>query len=139
MKIDLPGLAEQRKFIFEESTKAAIAQLKKNMKAEVLPPQSELDESKYPNTHLLRDTDGFEAPHPDIVGAYFRHFQSHFPEYDTDKKLGVLIGVNSNHSDRRVREFKSGATKVPYGIWRRFLVLTGRVPQDVLPILAFMG
>ncbi|KPY67013.1 Uncharacterized protein ALO94_05204, partial [Pseudomonas syringae pv. spinaceae] len=29
--------------------------------------------------------------------------------------------------------------KVPYGVWRHFLVLTGRAPQDIIPVLAFMA
>jgi len=42
-------------------------------------------------------------------------------------------------SDRRVREFKNGARKVPYGIWRKFLVITGHVPQDVLTVLGYLA
>ena len=106
------------------------------MSTPVLPPQTEVDESQYPRTHLLREREGWEAPHKDIVAAYFGHLRQHFPEYRTDKKLAGLLGVSS---DRRVREFKSGARKVPYGIWRKLLIVTGRAPQDVLTVLAFMG
>lgn len=77
----------------------------------------------------------WEAPSPDVIGAYFRHFQEAFPEYGTDGKLAALLGISS---DRRIREYKQGRQKMPYGIWRRFLVLTGRVPQDIIPVLAFM-
>ncbi|KPC24159.1 Uncharacterized protein AC496_1170 [Pseudomonas savastanoi pv. glycinea] len=42
-------------------------------------------------------------------------------------------------SDRRVRDYKQGVRKVPYGVWRHFLVLTGRAPQDIIPVLAFMA
>jgi hypothetical protein len=70
------------------------------------------------------------------VGAYFRHFQAHFPEHGTDAKLAALLGLSS---DRRIREFKNGSRKVPYGIWRSFLVLTGRAPQDILPVLGYMA
>ena len=136
MKINLPSIEEQKRSIFEESTKEAIAQLKKNLKAPYLPPQDEVDEGNYSNNHLLREDEGWEPPHPDIIGAYFRHFQSHFEEYDTDRKLGYLLGLSS---DRRVREYKSGSRKMPYGIWRKFLILTGRAPQDVLPVFAYMG
>ncbi|WP_223253406.1 hypothetical protein [Chromobacterium amazonense] len=136
IKIPLPGIAAQQKVIFEEATRQAIATLKANLSAPTLPPQVEIDENQYSRAHLLREDEGWEAPHPDIVGAYFRHLQMHFPEYGTDQKIAGLLGLSS---DRRIREFKQGKTKVPYGVWRKFLVLTGRAPQDVLPILAYMG
>ncbi|SER26085.1 hypothetical protein SAMN04244573_03234 [Azotobacter beijerinckii] len=136
MKIDLPSIAEQQAWIFEEATKEAITQLKTNLQAPRIAPQTELDESAYSRAHLLREREGWEAPHQDIVAAYFRHFQKHFPEYNTDKKLAALLGLSG---DRRVREFKEGSRKVPYGVWRAFLVMTGRAPQDVLPVLAYMA
>ena len=136
MKIDLPSISDQQRVVFEESTNAAITMLKQNLKAPKIPGQTTVDESNYPINHLLREHEGFESPDPDIVRAYFTHFQAHFDEYNTDKKLAYLLGLSS---DRRVREFKEGSRKVPFGVWRKFLVLTGRVPQDVLPVLAFMA
>lgn len=136
MKIDLPSISKQQKIVYEASTKSAIQTLKDNLKAPTIEGQTTIDESKYPNSHLLREHEGYQSPHHDIVRAYFSHFQSHFDEYNTDKKLAHLLSLSS---DRRVREFKEGSRKVPYGVWRRFLVLTGRAPQDVLPVLAFMG
>lgn len=136
MKIDLSGIADQQALVFTAATEAAIDQLRRNLAAPRVPPQQEVDESQYPRTHLLREAEGWQAPHPDIVGAYFRHFQHHFPEYDTDRKLAQLLGLSG---DRRVREFKQGERKVPYGVWRHFLVITGRAPQDVLPVLAYMA
>lgn len=135
MKIKLPSISEQQKFIFEESTKEAIRILKNNLKAPHYSGQTEIDESKYPRTHLLREKEGWEPPHQDIIGAYFRNFQSLFPEYNTDKKLADLLGLSS---DRRVREYKSGARTIPFGIWRKFLVITGKAPQDVLEVLAYI-
>lgn len=134
--IDLPSIADQQAAVFQLATQAAIEQLQRNLQAPRLPAQTEIDESQYPRTHLLREHEGWEAPHPDIVGAYFRHFQKHFPEHGSDGKLASLLGLSS---DRRVRDFKQGERKVPYGIWRQFLVITGRAPQDVLPVMAFMG
>lgn len=136
MEINLPALNEQQRIIFEKSTQEAISTLQQNLMAPVLPGQSEINESDYCNKHLLRKHEGFEAPHPDIVGAYFRHFQGHFNEYSSDKKLAELLGLSS---DRRIREFKQGKYKVPYEIWRHFLVLTGRAPQDVVKVFGFMG
>ena len=121
MEIKLPPIAAQQRKILKESTSQGVAQLEANLDAPVFSPQTEIDESHYPRTHLLREREGWEPPHPDIVGAYFRHFQEYFPEYGTDEKLAALLGLSSN---RRIREFKNGDRKVPYGIWRTFLVLT---------------
>ena len=139
MRIELPDIEAQLRTVFLLGTKAAIDQLNANLQAPILPPQQEIDEGMYSRKHLLRDSEGWEAPHPDVVAAYFRHFQSNFVEFDTDKKLAELLGLRGKSTDRRIRSFKDGGTPVPYGIWRRFLVLTGRVPQDVIPVFAFMG
>jgi hypothetical protein len=131
MEIKLPGISEQQQFIFAAGIDEAIYQLQKNKSARVVRPMIEVDESKYPRTHLLREHEGWEPPHPDIVGAYFRHFQSFCVEYDTDAKLSALLGLTS---DRRVREFKQGSRTVPFGVWRKFLVMTGRAVQDIIPV-----
>lgn len=131
MKINLPDIKAQKKFIFEESTKEAIRILNANLKAPNFPAITEIDENNYSRAHLLREHEGWEPPHQDIVGAYFRQFQEVFPVYGTDAKLAHFLGLSS---DRRVREFKNGDRKVPYGVWRKFLVVTGRVPQDVLKV-----
>ena len=136
MEIALPDLATQQRLVFVQATQEAINQLQTNLAAPVLPGQDEINEADYSRLHLLREREGWEPPHPDVVGAYFRHFQRHFPEFGTDAKLASLLGLSS---DRRVRDYKAGSAKVPYGIWRRFLVLTGRAPQEVIPVLAFMG
>lgn len=135
MKIDLPNIEEQRRIIFEESTKESMRILKDNLQVPVLPKQDEINESDYSSAHRLLESQGWEAPHADIVGAYFRHFQTHFPEYNTDKKLAGLLGLSS---DRRIREFKQGSRKVPYDVWRHFLVITGREPQSVVRVFAYM-
>lgn len=136
MKIELPSIVDQQAAIYEAATKEAIKQLSSNLKAVRLPGQTEIDESLYPRTHLLRKNEGWEPPVPDLIGAYFRHFQAAFPAYGTDVQLAKLLGLSS---DRRLREYKTGSRKPPYGVWRRFLILTGRVPQDVIPVLAFMA
>ncbi|MBP4002423.1 hypothetical protein [Pseudomonas koreensis] len=136
MKIDLPNIAEQQAFVFEAATQAAISQLQENLKAPRLPAQTEIDEDQYPRSHLLTESEGWSPPHQDLIGAYFRHFQAHFPAYNTDAKLAALLGLSS---DRRVRAFKDGSKAPPYGVWRRFLVMTGRVPQEIIPVFAFMA
>lgn len=136
MKIDSLGITNSQACIFEHATKQAIAQLQANLQAPRLAPQANVDEDAYPRTHLLREHEGWDPPHPDIVGAYFRHFQTNFQKYNCDGKLAMLLGLSS---DRRISEFKQGIRVVPYGVWRRFLVMTGRTPQDVLPVLAYMA
>ena len=138
MKIDLPSLPDQHRIVFEEATREAIAQLQANLKAPKITAQGLIDESLYARTHLLREHEGWEAPDPAIVKAYFRHFQDSFPEYGTDAKLAPLLGLASAGADRRVRAFKDGSKKTPYGVWRRFLVLTGRAPQEIIPVLGFL-
>jgi len=135
IKIDLPSIADQQRFIFIKSTEQGIEQLQRNLFAPTLPGQTEVDESDYSNKHLLTEDQGYEPPHQDIVGAYFRNFQKNFPEYGTDAKLAKLLGLSS---DRRVRAFKDGSKTVPYGVWRKFLIITGRVPQEIIPVFAFM-
>ncbi len=136
INIDLPGIADQQRFVYIQSTEAAIAQLQQNLLAPTLPGQTEIDERAYSNKHLLTEAQGYEPPHQDVVGAYFRHFQKNFPEYGTDGKLAKLLGLSG---DRRVRAFKDGSKTVPYGVWRKFLVMTGRAPQEIIQVFGFMG
>lgn len=131
MEIKLPSVSAQQQLIFNKAIDEAIEQLTINRNAKEVPPIKEIDESKYPNTHLLREREGWEPPAPDVVGAYFRHFQSHCPGFETDSKLARLLGLSS---DRRIRAFKQGTQAVPYGIWRTFLIMTGRVGQDIIDV-----
>jgi hypothetical protein len=133
IEIPLPSIEDQQAAIFREATAEGVRQLQANLSAPVLPGL------KYPGeerSHLLRQDEGWVAPNNDLIDAYFKHFQKAFPEYGTDAKLATLLGMSS---DRRVREYKQGRSKIPYGIWRRFLVLTGRAPQEIIPVLAFMA
>ena len=132
MKIEIPSIEKQQRALIVDGNRVAIEILKKNEKAPTLSPMSGIVESDYSKKHLLLEHQGWEAPEADLVAAYFRHFQENFVVYNTDEKLAGLLGVSS---DRRVREFKSGARKVPFGVWRRFLVMTGRAPQHVIEVL----
>lgn len=136
MQIHLPDIQAQQKMIFEMATLEGIEQLKKNLSAPCVPSPVEVDETAYPRTHLLRKHEGWQAPDPAIVRAYFKQFQAHFDAYSTDKKLAGLLRLDS---DRRIRKFKEGSQSVPYEIWRNFLTLTGRAPQDIVSVMAFMG
>ena len=121
--------------IFEQSTKKAIEVLTANLnKPTVAGP--EMDLSGYPATHLLGKGEGWEAPHKDVLAAYFEHFKQVFPEYGSDDRLARLLGINSG---RRIREYKQGKHLIPFDVWRKFLVMTGRVPQEVLPVFAYFS
>ncbi|MEA7931654.1 hypothetical protein ONJ16_26040, partial [Salmonella enterica subsp. enterica serovar Montevideo] len=41
----------------------------------------------------------------EVVNAWFEHFKTSFPEYKSDKKLGILLGLTGN-TDRRIRSFR---------------------------------
>ncbi len=134
--IDIPSIKNQQRFIFEEATKESIEILKNNLNAKEYASQNELDESQYNRSHLLRESEGWSPPHPDIISCYFRHFQLHFSDYSTDAKLASLLGLSS---DRRIREYKSGDRIIPYSIWRKFLIITGRAPQEIIRVFGFMA
>ena len=131
MKIELPGIDDQQLMVFLASQKEAMATMNKNLDAQVMRAPLVVDENAYPRTHLLREREGWEPPHKDLVAAYFQQFKDLFG-YGSDKEMAELLGLSS---DRRVREFKQGKSPVPYGVWRRFLVMTGRAPQEVIPVL----
>lgn len=131
MKIELPSIADQQVMVFKAAQQEAIEAMKKNSEAKVMAVPLSVDECAYPRTHLLREREGWEPPHKDLVAAYFDQFKELFG-YGSDKEIAELLGLSS---DRRVREFKQGKNPVPYGVWRRFLVMTGRAPQEVIPVL----
>lgn len=113
MLLPLPDIQEQRRIAIERSTVDQIAQLSQNAKAPAPDVALDIDESEYSTDHMLTKAQGWRAPDPAIVRAYFDQFQRAFPEYKTDKKLGNLLGETH---DRRIRAFKSGDQKVPYAI-----------------------
>ena len=132
MEIKIPSISSQQRFVLEAASKEAIKQLQENLNATEKQGVAIGNNTK----HLLTEEQGWEAPSAEVVRAYFENFKEHFPEYDSDKKLAKLFGLKT---DRRIREFKSGEYKVPYGVWRKFLVLTGRAPQEVIPVLAIFN
>lgn len=136
MKIDLPSIEQQQKFIFQAATEDAIAQLRANLQA----PRIEdlgIDESLYSRDHLLTE-ERWQTPHPEIVRAYLEQFQRH-THYKTDKALAAWLGLKGNQAERRLRAYKTGDESPPFGIWRKLLVATGRVPQEIIPVIAFMS
>ena len=134
MEIKIPGMEEQKRFVFEQATTAAIEQLQQNLQAPVI-KDLELDESQYSNEHLLSE-DRWQPPHPDIVYAYVEQFKKH-SSYTSDRAIAEWLGLKGLNGKRRLQAYKSGKEKPPFGIWRRLLVATGRVPQEVVPVLGF--
>lgn len=136
MEINIPSIREQQRFIFEQATREGIRQLEQNLNA----PEIEdlgLDESQYSNAHLLPE-DRWQPPHPDIVYAYIEQFKRH-SDYKSDKAVAQWLGMRGNNAERNLRAFKTGESKPPYGIWRRLLVATGRVPQEIVAVVGFLG
>lgn len=134
MEIELPNIDEQYRRVFAEGVEKGCQQLRENLNAPTvvcgIPSPNE--------AHLKAESEGFEAPPADLVDAWFSHFKETFPEYNTDLKLGRLLGLSGGAADRRIRSFRKGEQVVPYGIWRRFLVITGRVNQEIIPVIAFV-
>lgn len=97
------------------------------------------DASQYGTAHLATQDSGWLPPHADLVHAWFEQFKHHFPGYGTDEKLAHLLGLRAKNVDRRIRAFKNGDQPIPYGLWRRFLVLTGRVNQEIIPVMGFFA
>ncbi|CAA6823658.1 MAG: Unknown protein [uncultured Thiotrichaceae bacterium] len=136
MKIDIPSMEEQKRFVFEQATNAAIEQLQQNLQAPVI-KDLELDESQFSNEHLLPEG-RWKPPHPEIICAYLEQFKQH-SLYTTDSAVVDFLGLNGNNGARRLRAYKTGKESPPFGVWRRLLVATGRVPQEVMPVLGFFG
>ncbi|WP_262145287.1 hypothetical protein [Serratia ficaria] len=134
MDFELPSLRQQREIVYRANVDKACGQLKDNLNAphfRQFDPRYE-DPSLYSQAHLRKENEGWEPPAPDLVYAYFSHFKS-VQSYASDKELAHLLGI----TDRQIRRFKSGETPVPYGIWHKFLVITGRKVQDIYPVIGF--
>lgn len=139
MEISLPSIGEQHRLIIEMATEEAIGTLRENLQAPTISKPLSINEANYSRAHLLREREGWESPDPDIVKAYFDQFQLAFPSYATEMELATVLGLMGQGRTRRIREFKSGERKVPYTLWRRFLVMTGRAPQEIIRVMGFLG
>lgn len=113
----------------KSDTISATKLLKKNLSAPIIP--GVIIEGNYSNKHLLTIEQGWEPPNPNLVRKYFSHFKEN-TEFNTDEKLAALLGISSN---RRIREFSSGNRPIGYELWRKFLIMTGRVVNDVVPTI----
>ena len=127
MKIKLPSIADQQRFIFERDTEESI----KRLQASLAVPDKKgvkITDTK----HLLLNKTDWQAPSPEVVTTYFENFKLECPEYGTDAKLAKLLGLNG---DRAIRAYKEGSRTISYGLWRRFLIMTGRSPQEIIPVV----
>lgn len=136
MNIELPPLAEQRRIVFAKKVEKSCEALRKNLEAPQISEPVAVDISAYGDRHLRTEEEGWEAPAPELVYALFEQFKAAFEAYDSDRKLAELLGLQTS-GDRRIRTFKNGERQIPYGVWRRFLVLTGRVNQEIIPVMGF--
>lgn len=137
MEIDLPNMREQKAVLRRENVRKAVEQLQRGLEAPYMPGPAHFNYRAYSTAHLRTENEGWEAPPHEVVNAWFEHFKGSFPEYSSDRLLGELLGLAA-HADRRMRAFRLGERKVPYGIWRRFLVLTGRVSQEIIPVMVIV-
>ncbi|WP_041175626.1 MULTISPECIES: hypothetical protein [Yersinia pseudotuberculosis complex] len=138
MNIDLPNIEEQRKMLFADNVEKSCAALRNNLNAPHFSATSGVEVQTYGDKHLRTEQQGWEVPAPELIYAWFEQFKEVFPEYNSDKKLAALLGLHTS-GDRRIRSFKNGEQKIPYGVWRKFLVLTGRVNQEIIPVMGFFN
>lgn len=137
-EIDLPDMGSQKEFVRRENVRRASAELENGLNAPHMRGPESINYRDYSTRHLLTEAEGWEPPAHEVVNAWFEHFKRHFPDYSSDAKLGLLLGVKGSSADRRMRAFRLGERPVPYGVWRRFLVMTGRVSQEIVPVLAII-
>lgn len=135
ISIDLPGINEQRIMLLQQGADEGCKQLRANLEAPRYPAAPGIDAAAYGDKHLRTLDEGWEPPAAALVSAWFTHFQECFAQYDSDNKLAALLGLSGTNAGRRIRAYTSGDEKIPYGLWRRFLVLTGRVSQEIIPVL----
>jgi len=133
--IELPDINEQRLTLLRRGAEKGCEILRLNLEAPHYGSARDFNAETFGDKHLRTENEGWEAPVPELVNAWFGQFQATFTEYASEAKLGALLGLNGKQADRRIRAFKSGEISVPYGIWRRFLVITGRASQEIIPVL----
>jgi len=135
ISIDLPGLDEQQSFILEQETQQAIDTLKNNLLAERYPKSRMVDYGSIDPRVYLSQERGWQPPPPELIDAWFTQVKSLFTDYSSDEKLGNLLGIHGKNGGRRIRAYRNGDEVIPYGVWRKFLELTGRVAPDIRPVL----
>lgn len=135
LTINLPSIQEQRAQMLKIEADINCQKIQHNLTAPHYPRQEIEDLDSYSKKHLLTESEGWEVPHCDVIRTLFEQFQAICPDYNSDNKLAVFLGLKGDQAGRRVREYKTGEKKIPYDIWRRFLVSTGRASQEIIPVL----
>ena len=135
ISFDLPDINTQKLEILRNGINEAIEQLNKNMCAGFYPKSKQVNYEELSIKYFLKESEGWVSPPAELVGAWFDQFKSSFPEYNSDEKLANLLGINSKGAARRIREYRNGEKDIPYGVWRHFLVITGRASQEIYPVL----
>lgn len=135
ISIEIPSLDVQRKEVFENGINEAIRALRNNLKAAPYPRAANVDYDALDPRYFLTVEEGWIAPPAELVNHWFEQFKATFPQYGVDKSLAGLLGIHTHGANRRIREYRNGEKPIPYGIWRKFLVLTGRVTQEIYPVM----
>ncbi|ECJ2865468.1 hypothetical protein VV404_004612 [Salmonella enterica] len=133
--ITLPSMDTQRLMILEMETEKAITTLKSNLLEKKFPKADGVNYAELDERIFLTQDQGWVAPPSDLVDAWFNQVKELFDEYRSDRKLGNLLGLQGDSADRRIRAYRKGSEVIPYGIWRNFLEVTGRVTPEIKPVL----
>jgi len=131
--IPMIPLDAQRRMVFDLANKEAVKQLEVNANAPVIEPFTGFNESLFSADHLLDKHAGFESPHADIVKAYCDQLKQFDTRYTQAEIAREILGINA----RRLREYIQGKHKVPFELWQRMLVATGRTPQHIIKVVAY--
>ena len=134
----LPGLNEQAKFVAIQRANELASAVNAMCQSETIDIPLTLEgklisENDYPKTHLLEKERGWEPPHPELVRAYFEQLKNYDSKY-SENGIAELLDLSSG---RAVRNFKSGERPVPYAVWRKFLIATGRAPVEIPKMVGF--
>ena len=132
-KILLPSVNDQAKIVASLRAKEIQQIIKDKCSQDTIDLPLSVNESDFSTSHLLEKNKGWQAPDHELVRAYFEQLKAHDPQY-TEKGIADLLNVNDGRS---IRRFKSGERPVPYDVWRKFLVATGRAPIDLPSIIGF--
>ena len=135
INMPLPSMDAQRLMILEMETEKAITTLKSNLLGQKFDKADGVDYAALDERIFLTQDQGWIAPPSDLVDAWFNQVKELFAEYRTDRKLGNLLGLQGESADRRIRAYRKGSEVIPYGIWRNFLEITGRVTPEIKPVL----
>jgi hypothetical protein len=127
MEIDCPPMSEQLAFTYIHCTKEGISQLEQSLSAAVIPNDIGIkEEAKW-----FLDRRRWSCPPAKAITAYFDHFIRHYPQYEGPNCLSSRLRVD----DDMISAYRQGSEKIPYDIWRNFLVITGRMHQEILDVV----